>query len=223
MPGAEAGLAARLLAPAHRVTLEDLPGVWFHTVATVRCQVPGPLAGAGRWCCWRVGSGRCCRCSPSARPATSAATPASAWAATGIGGGVAPRPRGRRRGIWPAASAGIVVAVLLIKRSGPMSASTFWVWRTGSLPVAAPTPACMNLTCGHAGICAAEGRVWERTENAPSAFMVTVRRGPSSAWLEDMACLGTGADTGVCTGARDGADGAGSYSHRPRTAAPVQP
>jgi hypothetical protein len=54
-------------------------------------------------------------------------------------------------------------------------------------------------------------------------WYVTVRRGPSSAWLEDMACLGTGADSGVCTSARDGAYGAGSYSHRPRTAAAVQP
>lgn len=47
--------------------------------------------------------------------------------------------------------------------------------------------------------------------------VVIIRRGPSSAWIEDMASLGTGADTGVCTGARDGADGAGSYTHRPRT------
>jgi hypothetical protein len=49
MPGAEAGLAARLLAPAHRVTLEDLPGVWFHTVATVRCHGAGPLAREPRF------------------------------------------------------------------------------------------------------------------------------------------------------------------------------
>ena len=51
---------------------------------------------------------------------------------------------------------------------------------------------------------------------------VTIRRGPSSGWRENMACLCIGANAGVCTDARDGANGAGSCSDRSRTAAAVQ-
>ncbi len=39
---------------------------------------------------------------------------------------------------------------------------------------------------------------------------------------DDVACLCIGANAGVCTDARDGANGAGSCSHRSRTAAAVQ-
>lgn len=54
-------------------------------------------------------------------------------------------------------------------------------------------------------------------------YVVRIRRGPSSIWYSVVACLGTGASAGVCTGAKDGADGAGSCFDRPRTAAAVQP
>ncbi len=53
-------------------------------------------------------------------------------------------------------------------------------------------------------------------------LIVTIRRGPSSGWRENMACLCTGANTGVCTGARGGADGSGSYSRWSGAAAAVQ-
>ena len=51
---------------------------------------------------------------------------------------------------------------------------------------------------------------------------VTIRRGPSSAWRDDVACLCIGANAGVCTDTRDGANGADSCSDRSRTAAAVQ-
>jgi hypothetical protein len=51
---------------------------------------------------------------------------------------------------------------------------------------------------------------------------VNIRGGPSSARRGDVACLGFGASAGVCTGAKDGAYGAGSCSYQSRAAAAVE-
>jgi transposase len=61
-------------------------------------------------------------------------------------------------------------------------------------------------------VCNAIGQILGTITPQECRNYVTIRRGPSSDWDESVACLCIGANTGVCTGARGGAYGAGSYS-----------
>ena len=129
MPAAEGGLAARLLAPAHRVTLEDLPGVWFHTIATVRCPGAGPLA-APQSCCSKVPLGPLLPLLALGRTCTPAPTPASAWASPVVAESARRGREGDTTGL-ACTSAGSVFAVLLMRNdqalwSASERSSRFW-------------------------------------------------------------------------------------------------